>query len=77
MRYELESVDTGRYTAFFNSPLGRIRLGTVTGSAGRWFADKRGMQRTLGPFKTRGQAAKALDEAVSSAPPLLRTGTFD
>lgn len=77
MRYELESLDTGRYTAYFVSPLGRIRLGTISGAAGRWFADRRGLGRQLGPFKTRGQAAKALDKAASEAPPLARTGTFN
>lgn len=76
MRYELESLDTGRYTAYFVSPLGRIRLGTISGTAGRWFADRRGLARQLGPFKTRGQAAKALDHAASAATPMPRTGTY-
>lgn len=77
MRYELESIDKHRYHAFFVSPLGRIRLGQVLGSKGKWFAHPKGVGASLGPFRTRGQAAKALAGEKFNTLPSPRTGTAD
>jgi hypothetical protein len=77
MQYELESTANGFYDAFFVSPMGRVRLGQVVGAKGRWYGRGRDVPSSLGPFRTRGQAAKALAGAKFAAPPMARTGTDD
>lgn len=75
MQYELESLDVGRYNAYFVSPLGRVRIGLVHGAKGRWYGQGRALSPPIGPFRTRGQAAKALAGEKFRAIPVARTGT--
>jgi len=77
MQYELESTANGIYDAFFVSPMGRVLLGQVVGGKGRWYGRGRHVPASLGPHRTRGQAAKALADARFATPAMARTGTDD
>lgn len=77
MEYELESTDNGRYNAYFVSPFGRVRLGQVLGSKGKWFGRIKGVGPEIGPFRTRGLAAKALAGEKFQPVTSPRTGTDD
>jgi hypothetical protein len=67
MDFEFRQRGTGLFDAFLKSSFGTVRLGTVAGRAGQWCAEPPRGRAVAGTFRTKAQAAEALQAVKFSS----------